>query len=100
MTKRSESFRRAREAFDEMEPEDQAAFLAEATASAVARGAEVFGRTLADEIEQFFEGGTRRRGQKKEPAGPGPAEPETAQQRTSGAQGESGSEHDPKEPQS
>ena len=45
---------RARDAFDNLKPEDQARFLFETTASAVSRGATNVSRALADELENIF----------------------------------------------
>lgn len=76
-------FRQAREAFDDMDLQNQASFLLEAAARTVASGAETLGRRLGDEIDRMFERGPdaedRRRGGR-----PGPAEPETSRQRSSG----------------
>lgn len=64
--------------FEELEVEEQARFLIEASASTLAKGLERVGRMLADELEDVMHqadrssassGGTR----------PGAAEPETAQ---------------------
>jgi hypothetical protein len=74
------SYDRTRQRFDELDVEEQASFLVEATASTVARGVLQVGEVLADRLEAALrqaqrsaDGGRRH--------GPGPAEPETAQRR-------------------
>jgi len=67
-----------RRQFDEMGPEDQARFLVEATASALAHGIERAGRALADGLEDAVRR-ARRRSAERSHDGPGAAEPETAQ---------------------
>lgn len=79
-----ERFRKAREAFDDMNLEAQTSFLLEATVRTVARGAETVGRALGDEIDRMFDRGARGKSRHRR-EGPGPAEPETAQQRASGS---------------
>lgn len=48
-------FREARHAFDQLDVEDKAVFLVEATLSTVARGIEEVGRVLADELDTLFQ---------------------------------------------
>jgi hypothetical protein len=67
--------------FDELNVEEQASFLVEATASTLARGVLQVGETLADGLEDVL-----RRARKQSSPGasgtrPGPAEPETSQRR-------------------
>ncbi len=75
-----ETYNQARDEFDRMDLEDQATFWVEATASLVARGVQEAGRSIACELDHFF-AGARRRAEHRDTGGPGPAEPETAQQR-------------------
>ena len=78
-----ENYERTRRDFDDMSLEDQATFWVEVTASLVARGVREAGEVVAREVDCFFEG-ARRKGPKSSEAssgGPGPAEPETGQQR-------------------
>ena len=77
-----DEYRRTRDAFDRMNVEEQASFLVEATASMLARGVEEVGRTLADGLDDLFRArGKTSSSSEKGKKGPGPAEPETAQQR-------------------
>ena len=74
-------YERTRRDFEEMSFEQQASFLVESTASALARGLEHAGRSLADELERLFRKGRKpssERNRNGEPS-PGPAEPETSQ---------------------
>lgn len=76
---REENYRRARDTFNHMEPEDQATFLVEATASLLARGVKEAGRVMAEGLDELFR--PARTSSRPGSSGPGPAEPETAQQR-------------------
>jgi hypothetical protein len=80
-TSSHDEYRRTRDTFNKMNVEQQATFLVEATASMVARGVEEAGRAVADGLSDIFgaQKQTKRRSEQKH--GPGPAEPETAQQR-------------------
>ncbi len=72
-----DSFNRVRHDFEDLEIEQQAQFLIEASASTLARGIEQLGQTLAEGL-----GDTMRNscgGAASSDEGPGPAEPETAQ---------------------
>lgn len=69
-------YREARRRFDDLEGEQRARFLLEASLSTIARGLEWAGQQLADSLDE-----TMRRSA-DERAEPGPAEPETAQQQT------------------
>lgn len=80
--KRDKEYQRTRDTFNEMELEDQAAFLVEATASMLARGLEEAGRVMADGLDELFRHSTRRKRRPSGASGPGPAEPETSQQRS------------------
>jgi hypothetical protein len=81
------TYRRTRDAFNEMNVEEQASFLVEATASMLARGVEEAGRAVAEGLDDLFRSKTNRSKTKSTASprrgkqGPGPAEPETAQQR-------------------
>lgn len=74
-------YRRVRDTFNKMNVEEQATFLVEATASMLARGVEEAGRVVADSVNDIFRPKTRREHRSSDGPGPGPAEPETAQQR-------------------
>lgn len=82
-----------RRQFEELDLEQQASFLVEATASTLARGVTQVGEVLADGLEDILRRsrkGSRRAGRE----GPGPAEPETAQRqapRNGGRRSEAGS---------
>lgn len=76
---REENYRRARDTFNHMNPEDQATFLVEATASLLARGVKEAGRVVAEGLDELFR--PARSSSRSSSNGPGPAEPETAQQR-------------------
>ena len=81
MPRRDPRYDEARRQFDELDIEEQASFLVEATASTLARGVLQVGTMLADEIENVLRG--TRPGSDSRRQGPGPAEPETSQRRTS-----------------
>jgi hypothetical protein len=78
---RSEHYKRTREEFDELEIEDKAVFLLEATVATFARGVETFGRALADQIDRAFTAARNPRSPGTEEEAPppetgaGPAEP-------------------------
>jgi hypothetical protein len=80
---KSERLTRVRAAFDALSMEDKTAFLAEATASTVARGLEAAGKAFARELDHLFEvyeesrqkKEARDAGRKEDPAGPPPNEP-------------------------
>lgn len=57
---RKEKYKRVRTEFEDLEIEDKALFVLEATISTVARGIEQFGRGFADEIEKTFQWAARR----------------------------------------
>jgi hypothetical protein len=67
---RKEQYKRVRTDFEDLEIEDKALFLLEATVSTVARGIEQIGRGFAEE----FEKACRTSNQPKENAGDEPAE--------------------------
>lgn len=71
----------ARRNFDDLNAEERARFLVEATASTLARGMLQAGELLADGLEDVIRQAGRRSGHRSENRGPGPAEPETAQRR-------------------
>jgi hypothetical protein len=76
---------RARDAFDDLDTDEQARFLAETTVSVVARGIQSVSRPLAGELGAFFTSPSERSPQREPPTetrdGPGPAEPPTSAQR-------------------
>jgi len=72
-----ETYEQTRRRFDDLEMEQQAQFLIEASASALARGVEQAGKVLADGLRDVVHG--PRRPSRASEAGPGAAEPETAQ---------------------
>lgn len=77
-----DTYRRTRDTFNEMKLEEQATFLVEATASMLARGVEEVGRIVADGLSDVFRARSHHSTEGKDSAHrPGPAEPETAQQR-------------------
>jgi len=78
---RHETYRHTREAFDRMKVDEQASFLVEATASVLARGVEQVGRAVADGLDELFRGAQSTASASRRERGPGPAEPETSQQR-------------------
>jgi hypothetical protein len=67
-----------RHQFDDLEPEEQARFLIEATATTLAQGIERVGRALAHGLQDTVRQ-ARRRSSSGPKTGPGAAEPETAQ---------------------
>jgi hypothetical protein len=78
--RRRSRYERTKQDFSEMNTEEQASFLIEATASVLAQGLEEAGRRVAEELEALF----RRSGRpsprdRGEDARPGAAEPETSQ---------------------
>lgn len=76
-----DEYRRTRDTFNEMDFEQQATFLVEATASMLARGVEEAGRVVADGLSDIFQPRKQKERRGQGAHGPGPAEPETAQQR-------------------
>ena len=80
MLTRDPRYDQARRQFAELDIEEQASFLVEATASTLARGVLQVGAVLAGEIEAFLQGARPAAGPRGD--GPGPAEPETSQRRT------------------
>lgn len=75
------TYRRTRDAFDRMNVDEQASFLIEATASVLARGVEHVGRTVASGLDDLFCEAQSSSSASPRERGPGPAEPETSQQR-------------------
>ena len=73
-----ESYDQMHRDFEELEFEEQAQFLIEASASTLARGIEQVGQVLADGLGDVMHRSRRASGT----SGPGPAEPETAQRQT------------------
>jgi translation initiation factor 2 alpha subunit (eIF-2alpha) len=74
-------YERTKRDFEEMNLEQKASFLLEATASTLARGLEEVGRSVGEELEDLFRRARKRHrtSKKKDPHGPGAAEPETSQ---------------------
>lgn len=76
-------YHQARRRFEELDVEEQASFLVEATASTLAQGLEQAGRALAGSLQdlarQARKSSTRSRTSSHRP---GAAEPETAQRQT------------------
>ncbi len=73
-----DAYEQTRRRFDEMEVEQQAQFLIEASASALARGIEQAGKVLAEGLQDVVRR-PHRSSCASEESGPGAAEPETAQ---------------------
>jgi hypothetical protein len=69
----------ARRTFDELNVEEQASFLVEATASTLARGVLQVGETLAEGLEDVLRQARKRSSPGSTGKRPGPAEPETSQ---------------------
>jgi hypothetical protein len=83
----------ARRTFDDLDVEERARFLIEATASTLAHGLLRAGEALADGLEDAIRQAQKRSRRSKGKRGPGAAEPETAQRqaprngpRTSGSE--------------
>ncbi len=73
-----DSYDQVRHDFEDLEIEERARFLIEASASTLAEGVEQVGHVLAEGLEDVMRG-EHRSGRRAEGAGPGAAEPETAQ---------------------
>ncbi|WP_263786853.1 hypothetical protein [Salinibacter grassmerensis] len=73
-----DEYEQTRRRFDELEVEQQAQFLIEASASALARGIEQAGKALADGLQDVVRR-PHRSSCTSQTSGPGAAEPETAQ---------------------
>jgi hypothetical protein len=69
----------ARRSFDDLDVEERARFLVEATASTLAHGLLQAGEVLADGLEDAIRQARRSSPHSSEKRGPGAAEPETAQ---------------------
>jgi len=78
--RRRSRYERTKHDFSELNTEEQASFLIEATASVLAQGLEEAGRRVAEELESLFRrsGRSSSRDRGKD-ARPGAAEPETSQ---------------------
>lgn len=68
----------ARRNFDDLNVEERARFLVEATASTLAHGVQQAGEALADGLEEAIRQTRHRSGHRSEKGGTGAAEPETA----------------------
>lgn len=78
--RRGSRYERTQRDFREMPLEQQAAFVIEAAASVLARGLEHIGRRLAEELDAVaHRAASGPEAERSKDAGPGPAEPETAQ---------------------
>ena len=77
-----DAYEQTRRRFDEMEVEQQAQFLIEASAAALARSIEQAGKVLADGLHDVAHRGSQSSCASRD-AGPGAAEPETAQRQAS-----------------
>ena len=74
-----DDYEQTRRRFDELEVEQQAQFLVEASASALARGIEQAGKALAEGLQDVVRRPHRSSPASQAGSGPGAAEPETAQ---------------------
>lgn len=72
-------YEEARRNFDDLDVEDRARFLVEATASTMARGLLRAGEALADGLEEAIRQARAHAKNKSDAHTPGAAEPETAQ---------------------
>jgi hypothetical protein len=71
-----------RRRYDELDMEEQARFLVEATATTVARGLVHAGKTVAEGLEEVIREARQTEARSGGAGEPGAAEPETAQQRS------------------
>lgn len=85
-----DGYDRTRRDFEDMSLEDQATFWVKATASLMARSIQEAGDALVRELDSFFDDGCHSGAARStsgddapddDASGPGPAEPETGQQR-------------------
>ncbi|MFB6231898.1 MAG: hypothetical protein ABEL04_12165 [Salinibacter sp.] len=74
---------RLRRHFQELEANERARFLLEASVSTLAQGLEQAGQALADSLERVMQQEHRASGASEEARQPGAAEPETAQRQAS-----------------
>ncbi|MFB6279129.1 MAG: hypothetical protein ABEK75_06455 [Salinibacter sp.] len=74
-----DSYDQVRHDFEDLEIEERARFLVEASASTLAKGVEQVGHVLAEGLEDMMRGEHRSR-RRAEESGPGAAEPETSRQ--------------------
>jgi NCAIR mutase (PurE)-related protein len=77
-----DSYDQVRHNFEDLEIEERARFLIEASASTLAKGVEQVGHVLAEGLEDVIRH-ERRSETRAEESGPGAAEPETAQRQAS-----------------
>lgn len=75
-------YKEARRQFDELDAEDRARFLLEASLSTIAKGLEWAGQELADSLEETIGNTYRRSSESTGRETPGAAEPETSQHQT------------------
>jgi hypothetical protein len=69
---RKEQYKRARTDFEDLEIEDKAVFLLEATVTTIARGIEQFGRVVSDQINDAFGRRAERRASTEQSTGAAP----------------------------
>ena len=84
-----DEYEQTRRRFDELEVEQQAQFLIEASASALARGIEQAGKALAEGLQDAVRHPPRSSCASQAGSGPGAAEPETAQRQAPKGEGTS-----------
>lgn len=77
-----DSYREARRRFDDLDVEQRARFLLEASVSTIAHGLEWAGQQLADSLDETVHQSKGGRSEAADEADPGPAQPETAQRQT------------------
>lgn len=82
MPTHDDRYEQARRQFDELDVEERARFLINASASLLAQGLEQAGEVLADGLKEVLRQ-TGRPSSSAEPERPGAAEPETAQRQAS-----------------
>jgi hypothetical protein len=87
-------YHEARRNFDDLDVEERARFLVEATASTLAHGLLQAGEALAEGLEDAVRQARKRAARSSEARGPGAAEPETAQ-RQAPRNGSHDSDEDP-----
>lgn len=75
-------YKEARRRFDDLDVEDRARFLLEASLSTIAQGLQWAGQQLADSLDETMRGSRRGGSGRREGGEPGPAEPETSQRQT------------------
>ncbi len=98
---RKEQYKRIRMEFEDLEIEDKALFLLEATVSTVARGIEQVGKGFADEVDKAFRSAARQKeeeGAKQNgapPEGEGTPPPNVSAEKTTKPPKSSGGDSEP-----